>query len=94
MREKKVAWTIEWEEKALKEVNKLDKHIRKKIYSFLTDRIASLENPRTSGKPLSYDKYGLWRYRLEDFRIICRINDADITILVVQVGHRKDIYKE
>ena len=87
-----MAWAIEWEEKALKELKKLDKTIQKKILKFLNTRIAKLENPRTSGKSLSYDKYGLWRYRLEDFRIVCRIDDAEITILVVQVGHRKEIY--
>lgn len=87
-----MAWVIEWEERALKELKKLDKTVQKKILKFLNTRIAILEDPRVSGKPLSYDKHGLWRYRLQDFRIICRIDDAEVTILVVQVGHRKDVY--
>lgn len=87
-----MAWTINWEEKAVKELKKLDRSIQKKILKFLNTRIVNLEDPRVSGKPLSYDKHGLWRYRLEDFRIMCRIDDAEIVILVIQVGHRKEVY--
>lgn len=87
-----MVWAIDWQEKALKELKKLDKPIQKKILKFLNRRIAKLENPRVSGKPLSYEKYGLWRYRLEDYRIICRIDDAEIVVLVVQIGHRKEVY--
>lgn len=89
-----MVWAINWEEKALKELKKLDKPVQLKILKFLNKRIAALENPRVSGKPLSYEKYGLWRYRLGDYRIICRIDDADIVILVMQVGHRKDVYEK
>lgn len=87
-----MVWTIEWEEKAKKEFKKLDHSIQKKILKFLIKRIAKLENPRVFGKSLSYEKFGLWRYRIEDFRIICSIDDGAIVILVVQVGHRKEIY--
>lgn len=89
-----MVWVINWEEKALKELKKLDKPVQLKILKFLNKRVAALENPRVSGKPLSYEKYGLWRYRLEDYRIICRIDDAEVVILVVQVGHRKDVYEK
>lgn len=51
-----------------------------------------LKNPRVFGKPLSYDQYGFWRYRVEDYRIVCHIDDKKIEIIVVKVGHRKDIY--
>lgn len=88
-----MAWVINWEERALKELKKLDKSIQKKILKFLTTRIANLKDPRVSGKPLSYDKHGLWRYRLEDFRIICSIDDHEVIILIVQVGHRKKVYE-
>lgn len=89
-----MAWTINWEEKAFKELKKLDHSIQKKILKFLNERIANLENPRAFGKPLSYDKVGLWRYRVEDFRIVCRMDDDSVVILVVQAGHRKEVYEE
>lgn len=88
-----MTWTIEWEEKALKELNKLDKPVRKKIFKILNDRIANLENPRTSGKPLSYEKYGLRRYRLEFSHNLSNKRCGN-NYLVVQVGHRKEVCKE
>ncbi len=89
-----MVWKIEWEGKALKEFKKMEKSIQKKILKFLNIKIAKLENPRVSGKPLSYDKVGLWRYRVENFRIVCKIDDEAIVILVVLVGHRKTIYEK
>jgi len=50
------------------------------------------ENPRNFGKQLSGDKAGLWRYRIEDFRVICRLQDDTLVVLVVAVGHRKEVY--
>ncbi len=88
-----MVWTIKFNASALKQFKKLDKSIQKKILKFLTLRISPLENPRISGKPLSYDKFGLWRYRIEDFRIVCQINDDALLILVVRVGHRKEVYE-
>lgn len=87
-----MAWTIEWKPGALKDFKKIDKSIQKKIMNFLHNKISKLDNPRIFGKALSYEKHGLWRYRVGDFRMICRIDDEAILILVVQVGHRKNIY--
>ncbi|MCD6040098.1 MAG: type toxin-antitoxin system mRNA interferase toxin, RelE/StbE family [Gammaproteobacteria bacterium] len=84
-----MAWTIEWRPSALKAFKNLDKSIQKKIFKFLNKRISLLENPRVIGKPLSYEKYGLWHYRIENFRIISRINDADMIILVIQNSPKK-----
>lgn len=55
--------------------------------------VAPLINPRQIGKGLSHNKAGLWRYRVGDYRVICQINDDFVTILVVETGHRKDIYE-
>ncbi len=60
----------------------------------MEERVASLENPRSFGKGLMYEKYGLWRYRVENYRIICRIIDSEIEIMVIQIGHRKEVYDE
>lgn len=72
----------------------MDKSVQKKIIHFLKKKIAPLDNPRIFGKPLLHDKAGLWRYRVEDHRVICQIDDNAIMILVVKVGHRKEIYDE
>jgi mRNA interferase RelE/StbE len=59
----------------------------------LRDRLQPAENPRQLGKPLQGDKGGLWRYRVGDYRLICEIQDERITVLVLRVGHRKDVYR-
>lgn len=87
-----MAWEIEFKPSARKVFDKLDRSIQRKILKFLNKKIAPLENPRVFGKSLSYDKYGLWRYRIEDHRVICQIDDGIIKIVVVKVGHRKEVY--
>lgn len=89
-----MAWEIEFRPSARKAFDKLDTFTQKKILKFLNKKIAPLENARAFGKPLAHEKYGLWRYRVEDYRIICQIDDATIRILVVKIGHRKDVYDE
>jgi mRNA interferase RelE/StbE len=83
-----LTWTVEWDERARKELRKLDKSLQKRILNYLRDRIAVPEDPRRFGKPLSYDKYGLWRYRVQDTRIICRIEDDELIVLIVAIGQR------
>ena len=85
-------WKVEWDDRARKELRKLDKQTQNDILQYLRKRIASSDDPRMFGKSLMYDKYGLWRYRVRDYRIICRLYDEEITVLVVKVGHRKNIY--
>jgi len=85
-----VTWKIEWDNKARKELRNLDPQYQKKILSYLRER--STKNPKNFGKQLSGDKASLWRYRIEDFRVVCRIEDEKLTVLVVAVGHRKEIY--
>jgi mRNA interferase RelE/StbE len=85
-----LTWEIEWDERARKELRLLDAGIQRRILSYLRKR--TTENPRNFGKQLSGDKAGLWRYRIEDFRVICRLQDDKLTIVVVAVGHRKEIY--
>jgi mRNA interferase RelE/StbE len=85
-----LTWEIEWDERARKELRSLDAGIQRKILSYLRKR--TKENPRNFGKQLSSDMAGLWRYRIEDFRVICRLQDEKLTVVVVAVGHRKEIY--
>lgn len=85
-------WKIDFDDRAKKELKKLDKKLQKDILNYLRERVASNTDPRRFGKPLSYDKHGLWRYRVQDIRIICRIEDDELFILVVRIGHRKSVY--
>lgn len=85
-------WTIEWDIKATKDVKKCDRQTRQQIVNYLESRIATEFDPRRFGKALSGDKSGLWRYRVGDYRVICKIEDEQVIVLVVTIGHRRDIY--
>jgi mRNA interferase RelE/StbE len=88
-----LVWTVEITRTAEKQIKKLDAPAQESIVRFLRDRLKSVENPRQWGKPLRGDKKGLWRYRVGDYRLICDIQDERITVLVLEVAHRKDIYR-
>jgi mRNA interferase RelE/StbE len=90
---KVLTWNIEWDDRARKELRKLDSPIQKEILSYLRLRIAESDNPRIFGQSLSGNKVGLWRYRVGNYRIICRIEDDAFVVLVIGVGHRKEIYE-
>ena len=87
-----MAWTIEIDKAAKKELAKLDKSVANRILRFLAERIATDENPRRFGEPLSENLTGLWRYRVGDYRVIAEIQDDVVAILVLQIGHRRKIY--
>jgi mRNA interferase RelE/StbE len=88
-----VAWTIEYAESAKKTVSKLETQDRRRIRTFLEEKLASLSDPRSIGKPLSGSLSGLWRYRVGDYRVITRIEDDRMVILVVRIGPRKEVYR-
>lgn len=79
-------------ERAKKQLKKLDKHITALIIGWLEKNIQNCENPRLHGKGLVENKSGQWRYRIGDYRVICEIQDQEIIVLVLEVGHRRDIY--
>ena len=81
-----VTWTISWSDEARKQLRKLDKKRQSDIVRYLSDRIGQANHPTDFGKPLSHDKYGLWRYRVGDSRVICQIKDHELLILVLRVG--------
>lgn len=89
-----MAWKIELFEQAERDLTKLDRQHSRRILKFLRDRIAELENPRSIGKALQGPRFGeLWRYRVGDFRIICKMEDDRLVVLVVRIGQRKEIYR-
>ena len=88
-----MAWTIEITRTAEKQIKKLDRVAQALIVRFLRERLKPADDPRQWGKPLHGEKRGLWRYRVGDYRLICDIQDERITVLVLEVGHRKDVYR-
>jgi mRNA interferase RelE/StbE len=88
-----LVWTIEIARTAEKQIKKLDRPTQAAIVRFLRERLKSAENPRQWGKPLHGDKRGLWRYRVGNYRLICDIQDERITVLVLEVAHRKEAYR-
>jgi len=86
-------WTIEYTRTAETQLRKLDKQVARRILDYLDDKIAPLDNPRARGKALSGRLGELWRYRVGDYRVICEIQDNIMRILVVEAGHRKQVYK-
>jgi mRNA interferase RelE/StbE len=86
-------WRIEITRTAEKQITKLSRPAQKSVQQFLRERLLPAENPRAWGKPLLGEKQGLWRYRVGDYRLICDIQDERVVVLVLEVGHRKDIYR-
>ena len=86
-------YKIVFSEKAKKQLKKLDKHIAALIIGWLEKNIDGAENPRIHGKGLTENRAGEWRYRIGDYRVICEIQDEKVIVLVLDVGHRREIYK-
>ena len=88
-----MAWTIEITRTAEKQIKRLARNAQASIVRFLRERLRPAEDARQWGKPLQGEKRGLWRYRVGDYRLICDIQDEKITVIVLEVGHRKDVYR-
>jgi len=89
-----LAWQIQFDDAAMKDLAKLDKQIAKRITDFLRGRVAVLDNPRTIGEALKGSKLGeFWKYRVGDWRIIASIEDGALRILVVKIGNRREVYR-
>ncbi len=80
-------------ELARKELKKMDRHVSSMILGWIRKNLEGCENPRSIGKALTGDKSGAWRYRVGDYRIICNIHDTEIIILILSIGHRKEVYR-
>ena len=85
-------YKVEFSKRALKDLKKLDKHTVSLILGWVRKNLEDCENPRLHGKELTADKKGQWRYRLGDFRLLAKIEDERIIILILGVGHRREIY--
>jgi len=89
-----LAWTVEITDVAERQLQKLDRPVQKRILDWLDDRIEGCKNPRHFGEPLRGDRAGFWRYRVGDYRVLCDIQEEKIIVLVLAVGHRRDVYRK
>jgi mRNA interferase RelE/StbE len=89
-----MAYRIEIDPAAERELDKLDKQQARRILKFLVDRVGRLDDPRSIGEALTGSRFGqFWKYRVGDYRIITSIEDDVLLILVVRVGHRREVYQ-
>ncbi len=88
-----MAWTIEYAETARKQLRKLDKAAARRIVDFMEERVAQSDDPRAMGKALKGPLGELWRYRVGDFRVLCHLQDGALTVLVLRVGNRREVYR-
>lgn len=89
-----MAWRVELAASADLQIRKLDMLPRQRILEFLRDRIQGRDNPRLVGQALRGARFGgLWRYRIGDYRLICVLEDGPRGVLVLRVGHRREVYR-
>ena len=88
-----MAWRVELTDTARGQLRKLDRVWQGRILDYLEIDIAQLADPSNRGKALVGDKKGLWRFRVGDYRIVCDILDAEVVVVAVFIGHRKEVYE-
>ena len=87
-----MAWTIKFDKKAAKDLEKLDKVTQKQIEKFIL-KLSKLKNPRKEGQALKGNLKLFWRYRVGNYRLMCTIEDHVLMVVIIYIKHRKDIYK-
>ena len=87
-----MTYKVEYTEQAIKKLKKIDKHTQFFILAWIEKNLVDCENPRQHGKGLTANRSGEWRYRVGDYRIIAEIEDEKVIILVLTVGHRREVY--
>lgn len=88
-----MTYKVRFTDKAKKALKKLNKFTATTIISWIKKNLEDCENPRAHGKALTADRNGQWRYRVGDYRLIAEIQDDTVIILILEIGHRREIYK-
>lgn len=86
-------WRLRYSRRAEKQLAKLDPGVRRIIVSWLHTNIDGCADPRIMGKPLSANQSGKWRYRVGDYRVLCDLQDEELIVLAIEIGHRRAIYR-
>ena len=87
-----MTWTIEFDVGVEKDLKKLGHNAQQKIFKYIKTKLLTAEDPRSFGKLLTGDHKGLWRYRVGDYRLVTQIEDSRLIILIIHIGHRKNVY--
>jgi mRNA interferase RelE/StbE len=88
-----MAWKIDLSPTALKQLDQLDKPVARRILKFLHQRVGKLDDPRTIGARLRGTLSEFWKYRVGDYRLICSLENDRFVVLVLRIGHRREVYK-
>jgi len=89
-----LVWIIKYTESSSKQLKKLDQQTALRVLNYMDERVAVLADPRSLGKNLKGPKMGeYWRYRVGDIRVICNIVDGQLTVLVIEIGNRRKVYR-
>jgi len=89
-----LAWIIKYTESSSKQLKKLDRQTALRVLDYMDERVAVVADPRTLGESLKGPKMGeYWRYRIGDIRVMCNISDGHMTVLVIAIGNRRDVYR-
>lgn len=89
-----MAWAVEFDPDAVKDLKKLDPQVQARILGFLRERLSPLDDPRAIGEALAGSALGnYWKYRVGDWRIICDLQDRRIVVRVLRVGNRREVYR-
>jgi len=90
-----MVWTVEFSPEAAKDLRKLDRSIARRLLKFLAERGRRSVDARSFGEPLRGERPGAyWKYRVGDYRLIGRVEDKGMVVAVIQVGHRRDVYRD
>ena len=85
-------YKVEYLPSVIKTLGKFDKYTKRILIEWIEKNLVDCEDPRVHGKPLTANRVGQWRYRVGDYRVITKIEDNRLVILVIAIGHRRDIY--
>ncbi|MBN1649332.1 MAG: type II toxin-antitoxin system RelE/ParE family toxin [Spirochaetales bacterium] len=86
-----MAWTIEFAKSAAKQLKKTDKQTAVRILKFMNEKVK--KDPRSVGEALHANLADFWKYRIGDYRLICEIQDGKLVVLVLKLGHRREVYR-
>ena len=85
-------YRVEYLPQVVKTLEKMDKYTKRIILNWIEKHLVDCEDPRAHGKPLTANRFGPWRYRIGDYRVIAKIEDNRLVILVIAIGHRREVY--
>jgi mRNA interferase RelE/StbE len=89
-----MAWRVDLSAEAVRQLDKLDKQPSRRVLKLLRQRVAKLDNPRSIGQGPRGSEFGeFWEYRIGDYRLICKIEDDRVVVLVLRIGHRREVYR-